>query len=106
MSDVITGVSDGVLRIQLNRPEKKNALTASMYASLADTFVEADKNDAVRVVLWHGAGDSFCAGNDVKDFLDNPPASQDSPQARLTDAFIGFEKPIVVAVQGSAVGGG
>ena len=106
MSDIIIDLSDGVLRVQLNRPEKKNALTASMYTELANIFAGADRNDDVRVVLWHGAGDSFCAGNDVKDFLTNPPAGHDSPQSRLTNAFLGFSKPIVVAVQGFAVGGG
>jgi enoyl-CoA hydratase/carnithine racemase len=106
MSDIITEFSDGVLRVELNRPGKKNALTASMYTGLAEIFATADKDDAVRVAFWHGAGDSFCAGNDVKDFLRNPPGPQDSPQAKLTEAFIGFEKPIVVAVQGDAVGGG
>src|SRR5262245_43591988 len=106
MSDIITELTEGVLRVQLNRPEKKNVLTASMYTSLAEILANTDKDDAVRTVLWHGAGDSFCAGNDVKDFLNNPPGPQGSPQGRLTEAFISFEKPIVVAVQGVAVGGG
>ena len=57
-------------------------------------------------MLWHGAGDAFCAGNDIGDFLKNPPGSGESPQSRLMDALIGFEKPIVVAVQGAAIGGG
>src|SRR5215510_383822 len=105
MSDIITERSGSILRVELNRPTKKNAMTAAMYTSLAEIFRAADTDDAIRVVLWHGAGDSFCAGNDVEDFLKNPPG-QDSPQARLTEAFIGFEKPIVVAVQGAAVGGG
>jgi enoyl-CoA hydratase/carnithine racemase len=106
MSDIITELSGNILRVELNRPTKKNALTASMYTSLAEIFSTANKNDAVHVVLWHGAGDSFCAGNDVQDFLKNPLGPQESPQARLTKAFIGFEKPIVAAVRGSAVGGG
>src|SRR5262245_60736665 len=105
MTDIITELSDGVLRVELNRPERKNAMTGSMYTTLAEILADADKDVAVRVVLWHGAGDSFSAGNDVKDFLSNPPG-QDSPQSRLTYAFIAFGKPIVVAVKGAAVGGG
>jgi len=106
MTDILTEFSDGVLRVELNRPEKKNALTGAMYARLAEIHDEADKDETVRVVLWHGAGDSFSAGNDIGDFQTNPPKAGDSPQARLTEALINFGKPIVAAVHGSAVGGG
>jgi enoyl-CoA hydratase/carnithine racemase len=106
MSDINTELSDGVLRVEMNRPEKKNAMTGAMYSALADILNEADKNDAVRVVLWHGAGDSFTAGNDIADFQANPPSASGSPQGQLTDALIAFSKPIVVAVHGAAVGGG
>ena len=106
MSDIVTELSNGVLRVELNRPAKKNAMTATMYRSLAEAFGDAAKDEAVRVVLWHGAGDAFCAGNDLGDFLNNPPRPGDFPQADLMDALIGFEKPIVAAVQGAAVGGG
>ncbi|MBB4169003.1 enoyl-CoA hydratase-related protein [Rhizobium sp. BK538] len=106
MTNVNTELANGVLRVELNRPEKKNALTGAMYDRLAQILTEANKNDAVRVMLWHGAGDSFCAGNDIGDFQKNPPQAGGSPQARLTEAFIGFEKPVVVAVHGAAVGGG
>src|SRR5262245_29531309 len=106
MSDIITERSNGILRIQLNRPAQKNAMTASMYTSLADILNEADKDDAVRVVLWHSAGDAFCAGNDLGDFLKNPPRPGAFPQGVLMEAFIRFAKPIVVAVQGAAIGGG
>jgi enoyl-CoA hydratase/carnithine racemase len=106
MSDIVTERTGSILRVQLNRPAKKNAMTSAMYVSLADLLNSAAKDDQVRVVLWHGAGDSFCAGNDVEDFLKNPPGPGDSPQARLISSFIDFEKPIVAAVQGAAVGGG
>lgn len=106
MSDILTERSGNVLRIQLNRPAAKNALTSANYITLADLFNAAAKDDEIRVVLWHGAGDSFCAGNDVGDFIKNPPGPGDSPQVRLIKALIDFDKPIVAAVQGAAIGGG
>jgi enoyl-CoA hydratase/carnithine racemase len=106
MSDINTERSGSILRVELNRPTKKNAMTAAMYTSLAEIFGDAGKDEAVRVVLWHSAGDAFCAGNDMGDFLNNPPGPNNFPQGRLMDAFIRLEKPIVVAVQGAAVGGG
>jgi enoyl-CoA hydratase/carnithine racemase len=74
--------------------------------TLADIFTKAAKDDHTRVVLWHGAGDSFCAGNDIEDFLKNPPGPGESPQARLMSALLDFDKPLVAAVQGAAIGGG
>jgi enoyl-CoA hydratase/carnithine racemase len=106
MSDIVTERTDGILRVELNRPTQKNAMTASMYTTLADTFTVAAKDEAVRVVLLQGAGDAFCAGNDIGDFLKNPPRTGESPQSALMSALIAFEKPIVVAVQGVAIGGG
>ncbi len=106
MSEIITQRSGGILRVELNRPEKKNAMTSSMYATLADLFSDAATDEGIRVVLWHGAGDSFCAGNDVEDFLKNPPGPGESPQARLMNALTDFDKPLIAAVHGAAVGGG
>lgn len=106
MSDIITDRSNGILRVELNRPEKKNALTAAMYTSLAQIFKDASKDEAVLVVLWHAAGNAFCAGNDMGDFLKNPAGPGNFPQGDAMDALIGFEKPIVAAVQGVAIGGG
>jgi len=106
MDEIVTERSGSILRVQLNRPEKRNAMTSSMYATLADVFNEAAKNESTRVVLWHGAGDSFCAGNDVEDFLKNPPGPGESPQARLMKALLDFDKPVVAAVHGAAIGGG
>ncbi len=106
MSDITTELSGSILRVQLNRPDKKNAMTSSMYVTLADLLNDAAKDEQIRVVLWHGAGDSFSAGNDVEDFLKNPPGPGESPQARLMNALINFDKPLVAAVQGAAIGGG
>src|SRR5881409_1927452 len=106
MSDILTECSGNILRIQLNRPERKNAMTSAMYIMLADLLNNAAKDDEVRVVLWHGAGDSFSAGNDIGDFIKTPPGAGESPQALLIEALINFDKPIVAAVQGAAIGGG
>jgi enoyl-CoA hydratase/carnithine racemase len=106
MDEIITERSESVLRVQLNRPMKKNAMTSRMYATLADVFNEAAKDEYTRVILWHGAGDSFSAGNDIEDFLNNPPGPGDSPQARLMNALVDFDKPLIAAVQGAAIGGG
>jgi len=106
MTDIVTERSGTILRIQFNRPSKKNAMTSAMYITMADLLNAAAQDDGLRVVLWHGAGDSFCAGNDLDDFLKNPPGPEDSPQSRLINAFVAFEKPIVAAVHGAAVGGG
>lgn len=106
MTDIIAERSGNILRIQFNRPAKKNAMTSSMYIAMAEFLENAAKDDQIRVALWHAAGDSFCAGNDLEDFMKNPPASGESPQSRLIDALINFEKPLVAAVQGAAIGGG
>src|SRR3954462_2472313 len=106
MDEIITERSGSILRVQLNRPAKRNAMTSGMYLTLADVFKDAAKDERTRVVLWHSAGDSFCAGNDIEDFLKNPPGPGESPQAKLMEALVNFDKPIVVAVHGAAIGGG
>jgi len=106
MADIITEHSGSMLRVELNRPAKRNAMTLGMYVALADIFNDAAKDESTRVVLWHGAGESFSAGNDVDDFLKNPPGPGDSPQARLMSALVDFDKPLIAAVHGAAIGGG
>jgi enoyl-CoA hydratase/carnithine racemase len=106
MDEIITELSGSILRVELNRPSKRNAMTSRMYLTLAGVFNDAAKDERTRVVLWHGAGESFCAGNDIEDFLKNPPGPGESPQARLMNVLIDFDKPLVAAVQGAAIGGG
>jgi enoyl-CoA hydratase/carnithine racemase len=106
MTDIVTEYAGSILRVQLNRPTKRNAMTSAMYVALAGIFNEATKDENTRVILWHGAGDSFCAGNDIEDFLKNPPGPGESPQAALMKALVDFDKPVVAAVQGAAIGGG
>jgi enoyl-CoA hydratase/carnithine racemase len=106
MNEIVTEHAGSILRVQFNRPTKRNAMTSAMYVALAGIFNDAAKDENTRVVLWHGAGDSFCAGNDIEDFLKNPPGPGEWPQAGLMNAFVNFDKPLVVAVQGAAIGGG
>jgi enoyl-CoA hydratase/carnithine racemase len=106
MDDIVTEQAGSILRVQLNRPTKRNAMTSAMYLALAGIFSEAANNENTRVVLWHGAGDSFSAGNDLEDFLKNPPGPGNFPQARLMEALVNFDKPLVAAVHGAAIGGG
>jgi enoyl-CoA hydratase/carnithine racemase len=104
--EIITERSGSILRVQFNRPTRKNALTSSMYATVAELLDGASRDEAVRVVLLHGSGDSFTAGNDLQDFMKNPPQATGSPQERFTTALINFDKPLIAAVHGAAVGSG
>jgi enoyl-CoA hydratase/carnithine racemase len=106
MEEIITEHSGNILRVQLNRPAKRNAMTSAMYLSLASIFNKAANDENTRVILWHGAGDSFCAGNDIEDFLKNPPGPGESPQAALMHVLVDLDKPLVAAVHGAAIGGG
>src|SRR5258708_4677327 len=106
MPEIVTERFENILRIQFNRPEKKNAMTLNMYSTVAELLNAAATDDETRVVLLHGAGDAFCAGNDLGDFLHNPLKGDDSPQARFLAALIEFDKPLIAAVLGVAIGGG
>ena len=105
MGHVLTELKADVLRITIDRPEKKNALSNAMYAELADAVEEGETNQGVRVMLLHGNGDCFTAGNDLEDFVANPWKGQAVPPAlRFITAVVGARKPIVAAVHGMAVG--
>ncbi|MDR0786300.1 MAG: enoyl-CoA hydratase/isomerase family protein [Gemmatimonadota bacterium] len=92
-----------ILCLELNRPEKKNALTVEMYEALVAGLERAEEG-RFRAVLLTGAGDSFCAGNDLRDFLDRPPTGQASPVYHFLRSLSVTPVPVVAAVQGAAVG--
>ena len=105
MGHINTELNDNVLRICIDRPEKKNALTRGMYTAMAEAVEQGEANPDVRVMLLHGNGDSFTAGNDLQDFMANPWKGQDVPPAvRFMLAVARAKKPVIVAVQGSTVG--
>lgn len=95
---------NGVMRVVLSRPEKKNALNREMYAALADALDHAAENAGVRTVLLAAEGDAFCAGNDIADFIQEPTFDASSPVARFLYALARAAKPMVAAVNGHAVG--
>lgn len=94
----------GVCAIGIDRPDKKNALTAAMYAALAEAFASAAADPDVRVVFLHGSEECFTAGNDLTDFAKNPPTSITSPVYQFLLAISQCEKPILAGVAGHAVG--
>ncbi|MCW0235346.1 MAG: enoyl-CoA hydratase [Ferrovibrio sp.] len=106
MTEILTAQADGILTITFNRPEKKNALTSAMYAMLADALEAAESDAAVRVILFVGNGGAFTAGNDLQDFLNNPPQGDNTPVFRFLRAISTASKPLVAAVTGAAVGVG
>ena len=101
---IVDPVDEGVLALTLNRPEKKNALTAEMYFCLVECLKTAGRDDAVRVVLLRGAGDCFCSGNDIAAFQAGRDPDAKSPGMVFLEAISQFEKPLIAAVQGPAVG--
>lgn len=105
MSEAIERVEDnGVIEIHLDRPDKKNALTASMYRAMTAALAEASARADIGALLFAGKGNDFCAGNDLKDFM---AGSQGGAAAfEFIRAIAAFEKPVVAAVQGLAVGVG
>lgn len=104
MNHVTTTFSEGVFEIIFDRAEKKNALTTAMYSALAAALDQAQADAAVRVVLIRGNGGVFTAGNDLGDFLANPPKDAQAPVFVFIDKLAFFPKPIVAAVDGLAVG--
>ncbi len=104
MTDILQHIDQGVMTLTFNRLDKKNSITAAMYASLADAVEHAQTNAEVRVVLIQGHETIFSAGNDIADFLNRPPSGHDAPVFRFLRAIAGFSKPLLAAVAGPAVG--
>ncbi|MGY2270314.1 MULTISPECIES: enoyl-CoA hydratase-related protein [Pseudomonas] len=94
----------GLLTLQLNRPDKKNALTRAMYTQLAEALEQADADEGIRCVLIQGSSDCFTAGNDIGDFLEQPPSDLDSPPFYFMKSLLNCRRPVIAAVAGAAVG--
>ena len=106
MSGITTSRSGQTLIIRLNRPEKMNAITRAMYAGLTASLNEAAGDFGIRTVLLTSEGEHFTSGNDIGDFMSNPPTQEDSDVAQFLAALLNFPKPLIAAVKGNAVGVG
>ena len=84
-----------VMEIEINRPEKRNALTIGMYRLLADAFADAQKEEDIRVVLLRGQPQCFTAGNDLRDFLEDPPQDESAPVFKFMKILVEFPKSLV-----------
>ena len=109
MSELVllgAGSGSGVYELRLNRPEKRNALTLPMYDALTAGLTRAERDDSVRVILLSGAGGSFCAGNDLQDFLHGTDMGEGHSAVRLLRLLPTLRKVLIAAVQGPTVGFG
>ncbi|MDF0732173.1 enoyl-CoA hydratase [Pseudomonas entomophila] len=105
MTDLITrDLDQGLLTLAFNRPDKLNALNTAMYRLLGEHLQAAQDDPAVEVILLTGNAQCFSAGNDLKDFLEHPPADQDSPVFRMMRTVLAIDKPVIAAVSGPAIG--
>jgi len=106
MSDVMVAQFGHVLEVQFNRPEKKNALTRAMYQAVIDAFHRADEDPSIRAILLSGSGDTFTAGNDIRDFQDRASTQESVHASPFLEALSTLKTPLVAAVNGAAIGVG
>jgi enoyl-CoA hydratase/carnithine racemase len=105
MSDAIQFERErGLLTLRFNRPDKKNALTRAMYSHLAEALELADSDPEIKAVLITGTTECFTAGNDIADFIQQPPSNLDSPVFQFMLTLLECRKPVIAAVAGAAVG--
>ena len=104
MNDILIHNDAGVCTITINRYAKKNSITTAMYQSMADALAAAKDDSTIHVVVFQGHETVFSAGNDIADFLNNPPSTQDSPVFNFLYGIADFPKPVIAAVCGPAVG--
>ncbi|WP_020415679.1 enoyl-CoA hydratase-related protein [Amycolatopsis sp. ATCC 39116] len=116
---VLVSIDDGVGRITLNRPERRNALSPEMIDGLAQALSELNELDDVAALLITGAGRAFCSGGDVKAFAEQGGEGGGAPavdpaaieqQRRAQRATVGTiyrsPKPVVAALPGAVAGAG
>ncbi len=107
MSEKVTVSRDGaIMRLTFNRPDKKNALDRASYAVLISSLAAAAMDPETRVVLFAGAGVDFTAGNDLADFRVFLQSPAEFPALTFVRTLAAYEKPMVAAVTGDAIGVG
>ena len=106
MTEITTSRQGQTLVLRFNRPEKMNAITRGMYGELAQQLNDAAENSDIRCVVITSEGDHFTAGNDIRDFMSNPPTEEDSTVAKFLGSILEFPKPLLASVKGNAVGVG
>ena len=104
MSEILIDTRAGVMTLTRNRVDKKNSITSAMYVAMADALAQSEADAAVRAVVLQGHETIFSAGNDIADFFNAPPSTQDAPVFRFMRAVSSFPKPLLAAVCGPAVG--
>jgi enoyl-CoA hydratase/carnithine racemase len=105
--DIVCSKADGILAIEFNRPERKNAITTKMYQAMADALRDAERDASVRAIVITGKPEIFTSGNDLEDFMKNGGASEDGgvrPVFQFMQALSETSKPVVAAVSGAAIG--
>ena len=104
MSELLIDKSNGVLTITLNRLDKKNSLTRTMYAGMAQALAQADADATLSAAVIQGHETVFSAGNDIGEFLNRLDSGEESPAFQFLRAISVFSKPLLAAVCGPAVG--
>jgi enoyl-CoA hydratase/carnithine racemase len=104
IDDIETTRDGATLIIRFARPAKKNALTIAMYDRMNTLLNEAANDKTVRAVIFGSTSEVFTAGNDLGDFMQNPPTGADSPVFKFIMTLATFEKPLLAAVDGKGVG--
>lgn len=104
MKEIVSRCENGIFEIEIDRPSKKNALTEAMYLELTKALIAAENDSSVKVILLYGQPFCFTAGNDLKDFLENPPLGRDATVFKMLRQFAHLTKPLILAVNGAAIG--